>query len=117
MTTNGISGSSSPLVNPSTAQDKILYMYERQLILDVCNMYAYTLDSTMVDLKVAEDWANLFTEDCQATYPFGTHYGREGLAKFGMTAESRFKRMLVRDNTIAPSARSSLKTDADFDAM
>lgn len=85
----------SPLVVQNSPQDKILYMYERQHIVDLCNTYAYTLDSTMMDLKVAEDWANLFTEDCVVTYPFGTHHGREGLAKFGMIAESRFKRMLV----------------------
>jgi hypothetical protein len=85
----------SPLVIQKTPQDKTLYMYERQRIVDLCNTYAYTLDSTMMDLKVAEDWANLFTDDCMVTYPFGTHRGREGLAKFGMSAESRFKRMLV----------------------
>ncbi|EXJ71763.1 uncharacterized protein A1O5_05573 [Cladophialophora psammophila CBS 110553] len=84
----------SPLVVQKTPQDKMLYLYERQRIVDLCNTYAYTLDSTMMDLKVAEDWANLFTEDCVVTYPFGTHHGREGLAKFGMIAESRFKRML-----------------------
>jgi len=86
----------SPLVVQNTPQDKILYLYERQRIADLCNTYAYTLDSTMMDLKVAEDWANLFTEDCVVTYPFGTHCGRKGLAQFGMIAESRFKRMLVR---------------------
>jgi hypothetical protein len=88
--------SPSPLVIQRTPQDKILYIYERQRIVDLCNTYAYTLDSTMMDLAVAEDWANLFTDDCVVTYPFGTHHGREGLAKFGMIAESRFKRMLVR---------------------
>lgn len=88
-------GDYSPLVIQRTHQDKTLYIYERQRIVDLCNMYAYTLDSTMMDLKVAEDWANLFTDDCVVTYPFGKHDGREGLAKFGMVAESRFKRMLV----------------------
>ncbi len=85
----------SPLAAPKSVEDKILYTYERQRIVDLCNAYAYTLDSTMMDLKVAEDWANLFTDDCVVTYPFGAHRGRDGLAKFGMIAESRFKRMLV----------------------
>ncbi len=84
-----------PLVVQKTPQDKTLYLYERQRIVDLCNTYAYTLDSTMMDLDVAEDWANLFVEDCVVTYPFGAHHGREGLAQFGMIAESRFKRMLV----------------------
>jgi hypothetical protein len=86
----------SPLVVQKTVQDKVLYVFERQRIVDLCNTYAYTLDSTMMDLAVADDWANLFTDDCVVTYPFGTHHGRQGLAKFGMIAESRFKRMLVR---------------------
>ncbi|KAJ9613497.1 hypothetical protein H2200_003439 [Cladophialophora chaetospira] len=83
-----------PFVVQKSPQDKTLYLYERQRIVDLCNTYAYTLDSTMMDLSVGEDWANLFVEDCVVTYPFGTHHGREGLAKFGMMAESRFKRML-----------------------
>lgn len=70
-------------------------MYERQKVIDLCSSYAYTLDSTMMNLDIAHDWANLFTEDCVVTYPFGTHIGKEGLAKFGMMAESRFTRMLV----------------------
>lgn len=85
----------SPLTVQKSDQDKLLYMYERQKIVDLCCSYAYTLDSTMMDLDVAHDWANLFTDDCVVIYPFGTHTGKEGLADFGMTAESRFTRMLV----------------------
>lgn len=102
ITTNGVAASngfnpksSSPLVLQKSAEDKMLYTYERQRIIDLCNAYAYTLDSTMMDLKVAEDWANLFTDDCVVKYPFGKHVGKAGLSKFGMIAESRFKRMLV----------------------
>lgn len=94
---NGVSpsGSLSTLVSPRSIEDKALYTYERQRIVDLCNAYAYTLDSTMMDLGIAEDWANLFTDDCVVTYPFGTHHGKASLAKFGMKAESRFKRMVV----------------------
>jgi hypothetical protein len=92
----------SPLVVQKNFQDKVLYMYERQQITDLCNTYAYTLDSTMMDLSIAEDWANLFVEDCVVTYPFGVHHGRKGLAKFGMIAESRFKRMHVCSHGASP---------------
>ncbi|KIW44607.1 uncharacterized protein PV06_03063 [Exophiala oligosperma] len=95
---NGVRGDleaiPSSLTVQKSEQDKLLYMYERQKVIDLCSSYAYTLDSTMMNLDIAHDWANLFTEDCVVTYPFGTHIGKEGLAKFGMMAESRFTRML-----------------------
>jgi hypothetical protein len=90
---NGVKSSS--LSAPKSDQEKLLYMFERQKIVDLLCAYAYTLDCTMMDLKVAHDWANLFTDDCVLTYPFGTHSGKAGLADFGMAAESRFTRMLV----------------------
>ncbi|KAL7622423.1 hypothetical protein AAE478_007928 [Parahypoxylon ruwenzoriense] len=83
----------SCLTGPKTAEDKILYMYEHQRIIDLLNEYAYTLDSTSVDVAVAETWASLFTDDGEATYPFGTHKGKEGLAEWAMTGETRFYRM------------------------
>lgn len=96
---NGVQEHDNAVSSPWTVQrsdhDKLLYMYERQKIVDLCCSYAYTLDSTMMDLEVAHDWADLFTDDCVVTYPFGTHIGKKGLAEFGMTAESRFTRMLV----------------------
>lgn len=88
-------GKSSPLVVQKTSKDKVLFLYERSRIEDLLCMYAYTLDSTMMDRKVAQDWANLFTQDCVVSYPFGTHVGRAGLPEFGMYAESRFRRMHV----------------------
>jgi hypothetical protein len=91
---NGVA-STSPLVEQKTLEDKVAYLYERQRIIDLLNEYAYTLDSTSMDLAVADVWASLFTEDCDATYPFGNHKGREGLPKFAMIAESRFRRMQV----------------------
>lgn len=91
---------SSALVVQKSTEDKILFMYERSRIADLLCTYAYTLDSTMMDRKVAQDWANLFTEDCVVSYPFGTHVGRIGLPEFGMYAESRFRRMHVSVRSI-----------------
>jgi hypothetical protein len=96
----------------STPETMVQYLYERQRIVDVLNEYTYTLDSTMNDISVAETWASLFTEDCVATYPFGTHHSREGLAKFGMETEARFKRMQVGMSSCAPFGYSSSKSDA-----
>lgn len=91
---NGIQ-QASPLVVQKSIQDKVLYAHERQRIVDLLLAYSYTLDSTMMDKQVAEDWADLFTDDCVVVYPFGTHIGKAGLAQFALTAETRFKRMLV----------------------
>ena len=112
---NGSSKERSSLVCPESIEDKVLYMYERQRVVDLCNTYAYWLDSTMVNLKVAREWANLFTDDCVASYPFGVHEGKEGLAEFGMGTEARFKRMLVGPSPscclviLVPSAQLLLK--------
>ncbi|KJZ79731.1 hypothetical protein HIM_01200 [Hirsutella minnesotensis 3608] len=81
------------LVDPKTVYDKIVFMYEHQRIIDLLNEYCYILDSTSVDDAVFETWASLFTDDGEATYPFGTHKGREGLAQWAKTAETRFLRM------------------------
>lgn len=100
--------STSPLTKQETLEDKILYLYERQRIIDLLNEYAYTLDTTSLDLANAEVWASLFTEDCNATYPFGNHVGREGLAEYAMIAESRFKRMQVSFLTLWRSLYESV---------
>ncbi|KAI0182750.1 hypothetical protein EV127DRAFT_487811 [Xylaria flabelliformis] len=83
----------SSLANPQTVEDKISYLYEHQRVIDLLNEYCYTLDATSVDTSISEIWSSLFTEDGEATYPFGTHKGRKGLAEWGMTAETRFYRM------------------------
>jgi hypothetical protein len=90
---------SSGLANPKTVEDKLLYLYEHQRIVDLLNEYSYILDSTSVDVAVSSTWSSLFTEDGEATYPFGSHKGRAGLAEWGMTAETRFYRMQVRKKT------------------
>ena len=90
--------SNSPLVNPKTASDKIEYLYEHQRISDLINEYCYILDSTSVDGAVFQAWASLFTDDGEATYPFGTHKGHDGLAEWASTAETRFYRMQVCDS-------------------
>ncbi|KAL6890005.1 hypothetical protein GGI43DRAFT_416181 [Trichoderma evansii] len=79
---------------PSTLEDKITYLYEKDQVIDVLHNYAYTLDSCRVDSSLSSVWAVLFTPNCEVTYPFGTCTGREGLAKFAMKAELRFYRMM-----------------------
>lgn len=83
------------VMQASTLEEKITYLYEKDQVLDVLHNYAYTLDSCMVDSSLSGVWAALFTQNCEVTYPFGTCTGREGLAKFAMKAELRFYRMMV----------------------
>lgn len=83
---------------PSTAEEKMTYLYEKDRILDVLHSYAYALDCCMVDSSYSSAWADLFTQDCKVTYPFGTCVGRDDLAKFAMKAELRFYRMVVSDS-------------------
>jgi hypothetical protein len=87
----------SPAKNsePLTLEEKMHQLYETQQVIDVLNSYAYILDSCMVDSAYSDNWAALFTDDCVVTYPFGTQYGRDGLAEFAMQAELRFYRMAV----------------------
>jgi hypothetical protein len=85
----------SSLANPKTLEDRVLYLYERQQITDLLNEYAYVLDVCMVDHSTIDRWVDLFTNDCNVTYPFGNHKGRAGLAEWAMNAETRFHRMLV----------------------
>ncbi|KEF61609.1 uncharacterized protein A1O9_03177 [Exophiala aquamarina CBS 119918] len=81
--------------SPYSIKDQVHYMFERQNITDLLNNYAYTLDVCMVDSSAADRWAALFTDDCNVTYPFGTHVGTEGLAKWCLNAELRFHRMMA----------------------
>lgn len=83
-------------VTPKSSEDKITYLFERCKIEDLLNTYGYVLDSCMVKHEAAHAWVDLFTDDCQLTYPFGTHNTKIGLAEWCLKAETRFKRMLVR---------------------
>jgi hypothetical protein len=91
----GDSKSTSSLAEPQTFEDKVRYLYEHQQITNLLNEYAYILDVCMVDHAAIEKWAALFTDDCDVTYPFGNHKGKDGLARWAMNAETRFFRMLV----------------------
>jgi hypothetical protein len=93
---NPDSKSSSTLAEPQTLEDRVRYLYEHQQITNVLNEYAYVLDVCMVDHVAIDKWVDLFTDDCDVTYPFGNHKGKDGLAKWAMNAETRFYRMLVR---------------------
>lgn len=82
--------------SPTSLQEQVTYLYERQKIMDLLNEYAYQLDFSMVDNTIAETvWEQLFIENCEVTYPFGTYHGRQGLGKWALSAEVRFKIMQV----------------------
>ncbi len=87
--------SKSSLTLPRTLEERVTYLCEHQQITNLLNDYGYVLDVCMVDGNVIEKWVDLFTEDCDVTYPFGNHKGKSGLAKWAMNAETRFHRMLV----------------------
>ena len=91
---------------PKSFEEKVNYLYERRQVEDLLNTYGYILDSCMVKNEAADVWADLFTEDCELTYPFGTHKTKEGLAKWCLQAETRFKRMAVRIGCPEPDALS-----------
>ncbi|RMD40575.1 hypothetical protein DV735_g4560, partial [Chaetothyriales sp. CBS 134920] len=78
---------------PESVEEKTIYLYERGQVEDVLNSYGYVLDSCMVDHANADTWVDLFTDDCELTYPFGTHRTKKGLAEWCLAAETRFKRM------------------------
>jgi hypothetical protein len=82
-------------VRPSSTEEKIQYLFERRMVEDLLNTYAYVLDTCMVKAEAADIWVDLFTEDCELTYPFGTHHTKKGLAEWCLKAETRFKRMQV----------------------
>jgi len=81
---------------PVSYEDKVTYLYEHQRLANLLNEYAFRLDAfkTSSD-NLEESWQQLFTDDCEVSYPFGTHHGREGLGKWAFEAESRFHRMQV----------------------
>ncbi|RMZ76602.1 hypothetical protein DV738_g4798, partial [Chaetothyriales sp. CBS 135597] len=78
---------------PQSVEDKVTYLYERRQIEDLLNSYGYVLDTCMVDHSNADAWVDLFTDDCELTYPFGTHRTKDGLSEWCLAAETRFKRM------------------------
>ncbi|RMZ92539.1 hypothetical protein DV736_g200, partial [Chaetothyriales sp. CBS 134916] len=78
---------------PQSLEEKVTYLYERSQVDDLLNAYGYVLDSCMVRHSAADEWVDLFTDDCELTYPFGTHRTKKGLAKWCLAAETRFKRM------------------------
>lgn len=105
--------SPTPSKRPLTLEEKINYLYERQRITDLLNEYAYTLDYAMVDHSFAEKrWVPLFTHDCEVTYPFGTHRGREGLGEWCLAAETRFQRMMHMSSNMAVVFESSTAAHA-----
>ncbi|EXJ56598.1 hypothetical protein A1O7_06942 [Cladophialophora yegresii CBS 114405] len=85
---------SSELAQPRTLEDMVRYLYEHQQITDLLNEYAYVLDVCMVDHRAIEKWTDLFTEDCDVTFPFGNHKGKDGLAKWCVPAAPTIFRML-----------------------
>ena len=89
-------------VKPNSVEQRITYLYERRQVEDLLNTYGYVLDTCMVKHEAAEDWVDLFTDDCQLTYPFGTHNTKKGLAEWCLQAETRFERMTVRSSYHAP---------------
>jgi SnoaL-like domain len=80
---------------PQTVEEKVGYLYERRQVEDLLNTYGYVLDTCMVRPEAADAWVDLFTDDCELTYPFGTHRTKNGLAEWCLAAETRFKRMAV----------------------
>lgn len=89
-----LSAKSTKWLTPSSVNEKLILVYEHQQIENLINDYMYILDSVMVDPTNAKIWESLFTKDCEATYPFGTHYGRDGMAQWCLNAETRFARMM-----------------------
>lgn len=87
----------SSLADPQTLEDRVKYLYEHQQVTNLLNEYGYTLDVCMVEHSTAQKWADLFTDDCDVTYPFGNQKGKDGLDKWALNAETRFHRMLVSD--------------------
>ncbi|KIX92165.1 uncharacterized protein Z520_12158 [Fonsecaea multimorphosa CBS 102226] len=102
----------SSLANPETVEDRVRYLYEHQQITTLLNEYAYVLDACMVNHTAAHKWAGLFTDDCDVTYPFGSHRGRDGLAEWAMTAETRFYRMLHSSSNMTISFTSDTTAHA-----
>ncbi|OAL26154.1 hypothetical protein AYO20_10207 [Fonsecaea nubica] len=96
----------SSLASPQTIEDRVRYLYEHQQITNLLNEYAYVLDACMVDHDAAHKWADLFTDDCDVTYPFGSHKGKDGLAQWAMNAETRFHRMLHSSSNLTISFTS-----------
>lgn len=80
---------------PRTHADKAYFLWSRHEIEDVLNEYNYLLDTCMVKHKALDAWVDLFSDDCQLTYPFGTHHGKQGLAEWVRKAEGRFSRLVV----------------------
>lgn len=97
----------------STIKDQVHYLFEPQNITDLLNNYAYTLDVCMVDSSAADRWAALFTDDCNVTYPFGTHAGTKELADWCLNAELRFHRMMASVRSVqVPAALDAVALDA-----
>ena len=91
---------------PQSTEEKLTYIYDRAQIGDLLNTYGYNLDTVMVDSKNVRAWVDLFTEDCELTYPFGTHHGKQGLGEWCLQAETRFKRMIVSVCAISTAAKT-----------
>lgn len=81
-------------LQPGSVNEKLITVWEQQQITNLVSDYMYILDAIMVDPTNARVWEKLFTDDCEVTYPFGTHYGKAGMAQFCLNAETRFARMM-----------------------
>ena len=82
-------------VQPKSLEEKVTYLYERRQIEDLLSTYGYNLDTCMVKHEAVDEWVDLFTDDCQLTYPFGTHNTKLKLGEWCLKAETRFQRMAV----------------------
>ncbi|KIX05570.1 uncharacterized protein Z518_06442 [Rhinocladiella mackenziei CBS 650.93] len=111
-------------VKPQSTADKITYLYERRLIEDVLNHYAYLLDICKMDHHAAHAWASLFTEDCTLHLPAGPRRGVPGLVEWCLSVGTKFKKMthtssnlvIIFESSSIAHARCAITAACVFDS-
>ena len=68
----------------------------------------------MVDSSAAQKWVALFADDCNVTYPFGTHIRVAALADWCLNAETRLQRMRVSGPPVVLRSRTLSGPLRDF---
>ena len=62
-----------------------------QAVQGLLNHYTAIHDIACFDLDARREWENLFAEDGEATYPYGTHKGRQGMGDWAFQGVSYFE--------------------------
>jgi len=74
-----------------TLESELRETKDIQAVQGLLNHYTAIHDLACFDLEKRREWENLFAEDGEATYPYGTHKGRKGMGDWAFQGVSYFE--------------------------